>query len=566
MRKGTYRTSNLMGGLPQHNNSLSASTIRDDSPYFTDHLLLYKKTDDGKSVPVARKIEILRRLMNIDTGKITLDLSFNYAGENRRIEIPRGMLTRRKISDLLEYGVDVADHKVAAVLEWLNFQEERIPVELVHSSTGFDFIAEPPVFKHYKAIGFESTYSGSLLIEPSGSYEGWLTLIKEEVLGHPPLELALVMGLCAPVASYINHVSGGEVLIIHLCGNSTQGKTTSIMLSISAFGNPTTGSSSLINNWNGTPNAILAQLRNIRGLPVAFDEASMLSGDFKNLIYQLASGKDKSRLGNDSILQSSGEWDGVILSTGERSLSSNSSQNAGTQVRIVEFSEITWTKSAENAKRLKEGLLKNHGFAGPQFVKLLFDQGLSSLIDVWKDWSRHIEDQIQCRDHFTSRLADKISIIMTTAELVKESLGLNLDLQAMLGLLITATTQAGDKRDLSKHAYDYLIEHIYVHKHYFYMNDTPPVSDPFWGKWVLEGNRLKEIYLFPTIFQSLMEKGGFENPLTILKLWRADGLLDCETNKYTRKKAIHSGTSSRLHVIKVIEPDDIDASLPLHPT
>jgi putative DNA primase/helicase len=538
---------------------------RSNSPYSIDQAFLYKKNDDGKPVPIARRVEIHRRLMNIDTGKVTLELSFNYAGEERQIEISRAMLTRRKISNLLEFGVDVADHKVAAILEWLNFQEEQLPVNLVHSSTGFDFTAEPPIFKHYKAIGVESTYAGPLLIKPSGSFEGWLTLIENEVLGHPPLELALVMGLCAPVASYINHISGGEVLLIHLCGNSTQGKTTSVMLSISAFGNPTTGSSSLLNNWNGTHNAILAQLSNIRGLPVAFDEASMLNGDFGSLIYQLSSGKGKSRLSNDGVLQSTGQWDGIILSTGERSLSSESSKNAGLQIRIIELSDITWTKSAENANRLKEGLLMNHGFAGPQFINYLFDQGLNELVDAWKNWSKHIEAQFHNHDHFTGRLSDKISIIMTTAELINKSFGLSLDLQAMCELLVSATSQASVKRDLSRHAYDYLIEFIYVHKHYFYMNDTPPKSDTIWGKWVFEGPILKEIYIFPSILQSLMKNGGFENPATVLKLWRSNGLLDCESNKFTRKKAIHPSSNLRVHVIKVTDPDEKDGLTPLHP-
>ncbi|MBT2289505.1 DUF927 domain-containing protein [Paenibacillus albidus] len=528
------------------------------APYLIDGDTLYKRNDGASYTPIARRVEIIRRLLNDDTGKITLELSFDYAGSSHTIEISRGLLTRRKISELLAYGVDVSDQKAAAIVEWLGYQEEQLPIERVHSTVGFDFSQSPPVFKHYQAIGMDSKYTGPLQIHPKGTYEDWLHLVKEEVMGHPPLELALVLGLCAPVATCINHISGGEVLLFHLCGNSTQGKTTAVMLSISTFGAPIVGHSSLLKDWNGTRNAVLAQLRDIQGLPVAFDEASMLEGEYGNLVYQLASGKDKSRLDNEGALRRSGQWSGSIISNGERSLSSSSSKNAGSQIRITELSNIPWTQSAENANRLKEGLLKHHGHAGPRFVEYLLTQGLDQLDMRRRSWSKHIEAQFSVADTFTQRLSDKIAILLMTAELANEAFNWGLDVQAMSSLLISATAQTSGNRDIGKHAYQYLMEGIHMHENHFYVDDVPPSIEPVWGKWIVENQSLKEIYIFPTVFQSLMKQGGFENPSTILQLWKDENLIDHESNKFTRKKVISASFSSRVHVIRIVESADSD--------
>jgi len=531
-----------------------------NTPYFVDEGILYKRNKDDYPTPISRRIEITRRQLNNDTGKITIQLSFDYAGSSHTIEISRGLLTRRKIADLLVYGVDVADHKAAAILEWLSYQEEQLPIERVHSTIGFDFTQSPPVFKHYQAIGMDSRYAGVLQINPKGTYEDWLCLVKEEVMGHPPLELALVLGLCAPVASCINHISGGEVLLFHLCGNSTQGKTTAVMLSISTFGTPIVGHSSLLKDWNGTRNAVLAQLRDIEGLPIAFDEASMLEGDYDNLIYQLASGKDKSRLDSEGTLRRSGQWSGVILSNGERSLSSSSSKNVGSQIRITELSNIPWTQSAESSNRLKGGLLKNHGHVGPRFVEYLLTQGLDQLDLRWRNWSKRIEAEFPHADTFTHRLSDKVAILMVTAELANEAFDWGLDVQAISNLLINATAQVSGHRDIGKRAYQYLMESINMHKGHFYVDDVAPSIEPVWGKWIVEDESLKEIYIFPTVFQSLMKQGGFENPSTILQLWKVEGLIDYEINKLTRKKAIHASSSSRVHVIRMVDSADSDPS------
>ncbi|OMF96824.1 DUF927 domain-containing protein [Paenibacillus sp. FSL R7-0337] len=528
------------------------------APYFIDGNTLYKRNDDASYTLISRRVEIIRRLLNDDTGKITLELSFDYAGSSHTIEISRGLLTRRKISELLVYGVDVSDQKASAIVEWLSYQEEHLPIERVHSTVGFDFSQSPPVFKHYQAIGMDSKYTGPLQIHPKGTYEDWHLLVKEEVMGHPPLELALVLGLCAPVASCINHISGGEVLLFHLCGNSTQGKTTAVMLSISTFGTPIVGHSSLLKDWNGTRNAVLAQLRDIQGLPVAFDEGSMLEGEYGNLIYQLASGKDKSRLDSEGTLRRSGQWSGSIISNGERSLSRSSSKNAGSQIRITELSNIPWTQSAENANRLKEGLLRHHGHAGPRFVEYLLTQGLDQLDMRRRSWSKRIEAEFSNADTFTQRLSDKIAILLVTAELANEAFGWGLDVQAISSLLISATAQASGQRDIGKHAYQYLMECIHMHENHFYVDDVPPSIEPVWGKWIVKDQSLKEIYIFPTVFQSLMKQGGFENPSTILQLWKVEGLLDCESNKLTRKKVLSASSSSRVHVVRMVESADSD--------
>jgi putative DNA primase/helicase len=530
-------------------------------PYYIEGLYLKKKSDKPEAAIIARKSEITEILRDIDTGKINLTLSFYYAGDTQQVVIPRGFLTKRNLPKLLEYGVDVSDHKAAAVLEWLSFQEETVTVKNIHSRVGFGYHNDTFIFKHHNAIGIDSTYKGALLIKPQGSYDQWKSIINDEVVGYSPLELALSIGLSAPVASLISKETGLEVIIAHIFGDSTLGKTTAARVAVSPFGYPHLKEGGLIKSWNATSNAILGQLRHIYGIPMAFDEASMQDGEFSKFIYQLAGGRDKDRMNQEGQLQETAQWEGIILSTAEHSLLNKSSKNVGIQMRLFEFDNIQWTRSAENSDALKEGLLKNYGHAGPIFVQYLMNIGVEAIVSQWRKFQKHFLESIEERDHFSSRIADKMAIFMVTADLANRALELDLDLKNISTLLLEMTARLSDNRNLGKNAYEYFLEKIIKHHSCFSINGEPETGNQFWGKLVIKGGKLHEIYVFPDVFERLLVEGNFQNSSVVLNKWRERGWIDCDRNKFTRKKTLKVGTENRVHVIRILEdilPNQID--------
>jgi putative DNA primase/helicase len=522
-------------------------------PYFIQNNNIMRHADEpeGKPNKVGRRAEIVAALKNIDTDRVLLQLSYDYLGESRTIEIPRKMLTRTKIQELLDVGVDVGDHNVRDVLRFLSYQEEAAIVKNIHTRVGFGDLNGSPIFKHWKAIGCDSTYKGNLLIEPNGAFEEWKKIIEREVIGHPPLELALVLGLSSPVAVKISKETALEVLVFHIYGDSTIGKTTMARVFVSPFGYPHTVEGGLIKTWNGTKNAIMAHLRHNHGLPMVFDEGSMLEGDFSTFIYQLAGGQEKGRLNQDSEFQSGGQWSGVILSNGEHSLKGKSKQNIGIQMRLFEIGNLEWTKSAENSDALKMGLLKNYGHAGPIFVQYIMNIGIEQITEKWNEWRVRVLEEMSNKNRFSDRMADKVAIILATSEMAREALGLNLNINSIQQLLLDLVNEKSENLDIGENAYNHFLESLTRHNSKFSSERFNENSFELWGKKILKNGRLDEVHILPKIFKEIMKEGEFEDPQIILNNWRNRGWLDHEKGKFTRKKTLKPGTKVNVYVIKI---------------
>jgi putative DNA primase/helicase len=450
----------------------------------------------------------------------------------------------------------VNDHNSGHVLKFLTKQEETLAITRTHSKLGFNFEGEGITFQHYQVIGGDSTYSGDFAIKPSGTRASWLSLIRKQVIGHPPMELALLMGLAAPVASLIGKVTGLDVMVFHLYGNSSQGKTTATMLAVSPFGSPNDKEDgSLVRSWNSTTYALLAELRDNHGVPMAFDEASMKDSDFGSLIYMLASGKDKGRLDKNSNKKEAGHWSGTFLSNGEHALTTKSVKNIGIQMRITEFADIPWTKSAQHSDILKEGLVHNFGYAGPEFVTWLLQYGLNNIIACWKQWKEHFAASIANPDHYTSRISDRMAVLLATADMAGQALGLSFDLEGIQKILLATVNEAKDSRNLGEKAYQYLIDKIIEHEGKFSSNnsrDKYPINE-HWGKIIKDTKteEWQEIWILPEKFREILSNGGFQDTKVILGTWREQQRISCDPDRYTRSKRIVSGLQQKVHVIKV---------------
>lgn len=535
-----------------HNNSIDFHLLQKmNCPYYVDSGYVLKRTQSGPPFIICKRIEISRITRDIDSGEVKLFLSFDLGSQSHTTQISRGQLTRRHISELLRLGLDIPEHRASDIFEWLHYQEKSLEIEQVHSSIGFGMHNNQNIFKLYTTIGCNSKYQGELNLRPKGSFEGWKSIIYDSVIGHTPLELALVLGLAASVSSVIANETGLEVILVHLYGDSSQGKTTAARLAVAHFGYPHISNGGLIKTWNSTSNALLAQLRNINGVPIAIDEASMHDGSFHNFIYLLAGGKDKDRLDKDGALRKAGWWQGLILSTAEHSLLNKSSKNTGLRMRLFEFANTLWTTSAENAEAINHGLLDNYGHSGPVFINYLMGIDVDDILAYWKEWKNYIYSQVQCPDQFTSRLTDKLAVFMVTASYANEALELTLNIDEILQLLLEYIHDVGTNTDLGESAYIYFMQTVVRYRSRFQDGSVDSQSmNEIWGKIHLKNDEITEVSILPFQFERLMSEGSFEDCQVILTKWRDKGILRSDNDgRYTRKRAI-AGTNVRVYSIK----------------
>ena len=83
-----------------------------------------------------------------------------------------------------------------------------------------------------------------------------------------------------------------------------------------------------------------------------------------------------------------------------------------------------------------------------------------------------------------------------------------------------------------------------------------PNYSEFWGEKIMKNGK-NELVIFPSIFEKLMDDGGFEEPQSILRKWKKQDLLDAEKDRLTRRRTI-GGSRTPVHVIKIKDDDEDD--------
>lgn len=509
--------------------------------------IVWKGGDKRSDTRIARAIRIKSIQTDLDDDTVTYVLAFHYNDRKVEVQVSRGDLTKTKLPQLLNRGADIFDENIHNVIRHLRNQEVQAPRINVHQTVGWGKFQDQAIFKHNIAVGVESQYTGPLKLM-GGTYEKWEGMIRKEVLGYVPLEAALVLGASAIIVGFAGEEGGQGSLVAHLTGDSSTGKTTAAMLAVSVGGSPDSRDKGLLSTWNSTRNAMMAKLGSNYGLPVGLDEASMAGlKDFSVTIYTLAEGREKARMTKDLELKEGSSWSTTILSTGEHGLLTKSSRNAGLRVRLLEFQSVAWTRDARNAEAIKEVVLHNHGQAAPKLAKHLLELGKDEVLSRVELWREEVLQKLDSADRFAPRMSVKLGLLMITAQVIVEALGFGLDLEGLLEFFILHEQDSLEDRDISAQAYNHLLEQIALNHHRFSRNygelsqgiaDFETVSQEHWGRLdqLKDGDR--ELSITKSAFSRILEEGGFEDSKVILRKFKAEGRLNCEADRLTRKRKL----------------------------
>jgi len=555
----------------ESNNEMSKNSISPERLYkniYSKNNYIYKyKGEDKGDVKIARGIKVNTIQEILETGDEVLKIEFlTRDNEIKNLSISRKLFgSGHKLAEkLVAQGADVYEHNSRDIIKFLVDSERRAEKEFIHRGLGWDRDdGKSLYFKHYKGINIDSTYDGDYAIKPKGSFNTFKEFVEREVIGNIPLELALTCGFSSAIIGLIGDEVEAEALAIHIYGESTTGKTTASQLAAAVWGSPSRNGEGLLRDWNSTYNSLIAQLRDNTGVTVVFDEASMSNiRDFTNMIYKLASGRDKDRLNRNAEMKATDTWNTTIVSTGEHALTTHANNNIGLLMRILELGDITWTKSGAHADRLKSGLLENYGTAGPELVENLLDKDQEEIKKMWYNEQQRINDMRDDTDRFKHRMAGKMAIITTTAKLVKKLLDIDLNVEGILDMLIQAEKRRLPERDLAGRAYNYLMEQISISSKNFTGDYSKPIGEveasPYsdlWGKKIYSNDDRNELVIFPSVFKKIMEEGGFEEPNSILRKWKKKEILDAEKDRLTRRRSVN-GTRTPVHVIKIEEDEE----------
>ena len=530
-------------------------TIKDSGIY-------YAVNKDGNVVlnKVCEVVFIEKTIENIDTNEVIIKLTYKYKNKYKSLILSMDVLKPNKLLELLRFGVSIPPEDEKLLGRYLLKLVQQVENECIYSNVGWHKDSQGNL--QYRLNEAISNQTASVVavnnpdapnfnLKCSGTVQAWVDMCKEEVIGNTHLEAMLCFGFSAPIVGYLYRTTSyQDTLVIHAVGDSTTGKTTAGKLAVSPFGFPDSRDNGIFRTWNGTTNAIIRSLGGNFGVPLVLDEVSMIRNrNISSELYTIASGEDKARLTNDIEQRDRPKWSTTIISTGEKSIFSKASNNAGLRVRVIQFEGITWTSSATNADNIKAVISQNYGCAGVEFAKYIFSKGINIIDERMEYWYNRCLNEIP-DSSFKDRVAYKFAIIMTGGDIANQALQLGINLDKVLEFLIENEKNNIPDRDLAEKAFYDVIETIIENMSKFAIRGISLFPKDYWGKIETTSQCYKVVFLKNKLESELI-KLGYEDSKVVIRAWKERGYLLTEKDKTTNRLVVNKNKRETVYVLKV---------------
>ena len=500
---------------------------------------------------------VTKVIVNLLTGAATVEVTIEAAWGTEVVSFPRGELTRKCLPVLLDHGLSIVDASpdVEDILQVLLDSADQAPKSYFHTRLGFVRLPSGQLaYLAHNPIGIAdplkaaSVYVDETLSRPSGSLAAWVSVMENEVVGHPNLELALALGVTAPLVFLLKEAKLISLLPLWaLIGPSSSGKTVSLKMMGSIYCSPEEGAG-IIGDFHTTQTALYAKLGECNGLPAIFDEASAVPDwDITPVVYNAPSGRSKLRCDSTGALRRVSNFATSVCISGEQSLFPQTAGTPGLFARLVEFT-LPWTDSAEHAQRLERGCRQNYGTAVVPLLSYLLEhrnEVLQRFQEIVAELRVHVPDATGIED----RLLEKYAIILTAAEIIKASLGLQLDVAGMQHLLMDLHRDRRTSLDIPDRAFEGIKAWILVNKDRFPESKEFALASNIWGE---HGKYHGEscIWIIGEHFMDALQKVGVTDTTATLREFHKRGWLHRFGDRYRVRHKI-AGLSVNCYCIRV---------------
>lgn len=570
------------------NRKLYASVEGNQYGYWTNPT----KTKASTFVPLGTAILIKSISENIETREVRLELAMDYMGEMRTITVSREEISdNRLIQSLNKIGAKAPKHWFDFLVESIIKQETDLEQQgykptKVYSHLGWINVPirdeEGTIIGqqlHYRANrllgGCSAKYDGPYSVTPMGNFDVWRDMVRNQIIGHPPLELVLLASLSSVVNGLIGPLTTGESPIFHLCGPSGCGKTTALYAGTSVFGVPYEGerrhsnkageitiNRSVYGSWGATENATTAQCCGNMGAAIILNELGKFDGkDMSRICYNLSEGTDKTRLDRNMTTYTSEGYATSIISSGEVSLLDRCvTKVTGLQVRILEIPDKL-TDNAIQARTIKDISRNNNGWAGPALAQYILDNGgCNMVLALFRGYCQSLPAQLP-NNTTSARFVEKfVALIMTTAELATKALNLPFDTAGVLQYFVEHESINGSTRNVLADSYKVVIDACSTYKTCFFRKGEADPTIKIYGRitypnTVLPDGRvvIEQYEIRRSFMEEVLRNNNFPNPKACYDEWTAMGVLDRDKDRPTRSRKIDKASekSEDVFVLRV---------------
>ena len=316
-----------------------------------------------------------KRLYNVDTGEMQIEVAYRRKHIWQSLTVPRGMLaSAQQIVGLSTWGVGVDSENAKALvkyfteIEQLNYQ--TIPEISSTNRLGWVGGEDSDMFAPYvDGLQYDGDPAGRQLfdaVRTSGSAATWLDYFAKARERNTVVKIILA----ASFASAMVKPCRSLPFIVHLWGGTEAGKSVCMMAAISVWGTPS-HDGGLFHNFNTTDVGVEVLAGTSNSVPVFHDELQIAKDrrSFDEFIYKFAEGVGRTRGAKAGGLAQMKRWANVAITTGEMPISTSQS-GGGALNRIIEI-DCKGLRLFEDPREACSVMTEHYGYAGKAFVSML---------------------------------------------------------------------------------------------------------------------------------------------------------------------------------------------------
>lgn len=486
----------------------------------------------------------VERMKNLETGEEQIKLAYKRNGRWEEIIVPKTMVTSaNRIVSLSGRGIAVTSENAKYLVRYLadveNANEDYIAVQYSTSKLGW---IRGGFLPYDTDIIFDGDVRFRQIAEsvaPAGSRTAWYEHVTQ-LRRTGRIEIKFM--LAASFSSVLVQPLGGLPYFVDLWGETEGGKTVALMLATSVWADP--DESAYIKDYKGTEVGLEAICDLLNHLPLILDDSSKknrkIEDNFEGLVYDLCSGKGKTRSNKELGLNRENHWKNCILTNGERPLSSYVTQGGAiNRILEIECGQRVFDDPVATAELVK----RNYGHAGREFVDVLKDLGWDKVREIQQGFLRQLADDDKMQKQSLS-----LSIILTADKLATDYLFKDrqyISLEEAREVLVDRDELSDNER-----CYQYVLDKVAMNPARF---DDKVENVEKWGT-IENGYAI----IYTTAFTALCKEGGFSRA-SFLSWANRKGLLQAEAGgKKMDKLKSFKGNKVRCVFLKLNDNTDKD--------
>lgn len=411
-----------------------------------------KSGDILKFVACPHPIMPVERLVNIDTDTEKTKIAFFKDMRWREMTIDNSILANKStITQLADRGVMVTSESAKDLVKYLaevsSLNMQTIPFYRSISRLGWiekDFAPYDTTIKYDGDADFQSIYDH---VGEHGKYKKWLEHITEL---RKNINIRLM--LSASFASVLIEKVGALPFVLHLWGTTGFGKTVSLMVASSVWGNPDMGC--LTRSMNATANSIVRTSAFLYSIPFCADEMQQIKdrwGNYDNFIMFVCEGIDRGKAKARGGVEEQKVWKNAFIFTGEEPVTKANS-GGGVKNRCIEI-EVK-DKIIPDGNKTANLVKENYGFAGKRFVEYVQTIPDESIKNEYKEIFTNIIEHCDT----TEKQAMSMALILLADKIACECVFADsspLMLEEVKEYLVSAKTV-----DMPERAYEWVVNWI----------------------------------------------------------------------------------------------------------